>query len=152
MVAHPHPRPIPAVRAGRLHWARLPFVAAAVAAVCAIDTSWKSAAVAAGHGALDVPASAARPLVTLAVAAAAIAAVLLAPWCCVPGALLVVCGVSSNLLSLALWRAVPNPIGVHLAGGILHFNLADVCVTGGGALFAAAMLRLLSQAPAERLA
>ena len=83
---------------------------------------------------------------------AALTGALLLPRLCVPGALLVAAGVSANILSLALWRAVPNPLGVHLAGGILRFNLADVCVTGGGALFLAAALWTIWRMPDERFA
>ena len=119
-----------------------------------IDISWKAAALAAGHGdaAIDAPSSLLRPFATLLVGLVALTGALLLPRLCVPGAFLVVAGVSSNVVSLVLWRAVPNPLGVHLADGILYFNLADVCVTGGGLLFLAALLWTLWRMPDEQFA
>ena len=130
------------------------MVAAVVASVGGIDLSWKAAAVAAGHGAaaLDAPSSMLRPFATLLVGLVALTSALALPALCLPGAFLVVAGTSSNIASLALWRAVPNPLGAHLAGGILHFNLADVCVTGGGLLLLTAMLSSLWRMPAEQFA
>jgi hypothetical protein len=135
-----------------VHWSRLPLVGAVVAAVGGIDISWKEAALAAGHGAacMDTPSSLLKPFATLLVGLVALTAALLLPWFCLPGAFLVVAGVSSNVVSLALWGAVPNPFGVHVAGGILHFNLADVCVTGGAALFLAGALWTISRMPGEQ--
>jgi hypothetical protein len=137
-----------------MHWWRLPMVAAVVAVVGGIDLSWKAAALAAGHGAaaLDAPSSMLRPFATLLVGLAALTSALVLPALCLPGAFLVVAGASSNVASLALWRAVPNPLGVHLAGGILHFNLADLCVTGGGLLLLAAVLWTLWRMPDEQFA
>ncbi len=118
------------------------MVAAVVAVVGGIDISWKAAALAAGHGAaaLDAPTSILRPLATVLVGLVALAGTLVLPALCLPGAYLVVAGVSSNIASLVLWRAVPNPLGLQIAGGILHFNLADACVGGGGLLFLTAAL------------
>ena len=137
-----------------MHWWRLWPGVALVGVVGGIDTSWKAATLAAGRGAaaMDAPSSLLRPSLTLLVGLAALTGALLLPRLCVPGAFLVVAGVSSNLVSLALWRAVPNPLGVHLAGGILHFNLADVCVTGGGAVFLAAVLWKIWRMPDEQFA
>ena len=152
MVAHPHPRlAAPSVR---LHWGRLPIAVLVAAALVGVDTSWKAAAMAATHGAaaLDAPASLLRPILTLLVGLAALTGALMLPALCVPGAFLVVAGVSSNVVSLVLWRAVPNPLGVHLAGGVLHFNLADLCVTGGGLVFLIAVLWTLWRMPDERFA
>ena len=104
----------------------------AMAVVTGIDTAWKLAVVAEGHGALDTPTSLVKPLGTFAVWLVATAGVALLPSLCVPGALLIACGLGSNLFSLALWRAAPNPLSVNLAGGALHFNLADICIGGGG--------------------
>lgn len=94
------------------------MVAVVVAAVGGVDISWKAAALAAGHGAaaLDAPSSILRPLATVLVGLAALAGALVLPALCLPGAYLVVAGVSSNIASLVLWRAVPNPLGLHLAG------------------------------------
>ncbi len=117
-----------------LRWGRVLSAVTAVAALTGIDTAWKLAAVIGGHGALDAPTSIVKPLGTFAVWLIALGGVALLPSLCVPGALLVACGVGSNLFSLALWRAAPNPLSVHIAGGILHFNLADACVAGGGLL------------------
>ena len=135
-----------------MHWSRLPLVVAAVAAVSGVDLEWKAAALAAGDGAaaLDTPSSVLKPLLTLVVGVAALTCALLLPRLCLPGALLVVAGVAANVISLDLWGAVPNPLGVHVAGGILHFNLADVCVTGGGLLFLAAVIWILGRMPDER--
>lgn len=129
------------------------LAAAVVAAVSGIDISWKVAAIAAGHGvvAMDAPSSLLRPLVTLLVGLVALTGALLLPRLCAPGAFLIVAGSSSNVVSLALWRAVPNPLAVHLADGTLHFNLADVCVTGGGALFVAAVLWMAWRMPDRSL-
>jgi hypothetical protein len=152
VVAHVHPRLVGGSR--RLHWWRLPIAAAVAAAVSGIDIGWKSAALAAGHGAaaLDAPSSILRPVATLVVGLAALTAALVLPALCVPGAFLVVAGVSSNVASLVLWRAVPNPLRVHLGGGILHFNLADICVTGGGLVFLTAALWTLWRMPDEEFA
>ena len=116
------------------------------------DLASKVAAIAAGHGALDTPTSPMRPLMTGLVGLVALAGALLLPRLCVPGMLLVAAGVTSNLVSLALWPGVPNPFGFAIAGGILHFNLADTCVSGGGVLFLAATLWTLWRMPDERFA
>jgi hypothetical protein len=152
VVAYAHPRLV--ARSRRLHWSRLPFVAAVAACVSAIDIGWKASALAAGHGAaaLDTPSSILRPAATVLVGLAALAAALALPALCVPGAFLVVAGVSSNVASLVLWRAVPNPLGFHVAGGVLRFNLADVCVTGGGLVFLTAVLWTLWRMPDEQFA
>ena len=76
----------------------------------------------------------------------ALAGVAALPAVCLPGALLVSAGLTSNLFSLALWQAVPNPLGVHLAGSVLHFNLADVCIGVGGLV----VLLSVALTPAER--
>jgi len=138
----------------RAHWRRLPLVAAVSAVVSTTDIAWKAASIAAGHAAfgLDAPSSLLRPLATLLVGAVALTGVLLLPPLCLPGVSLVVGGVTSNVLSLALWRAVPNPVGIHLAGGILHFNLADMCVWSGGLLFLVATFWTIWRMPAERFA
>ena len=130
------------------------MVAVVVAAVGGVDISWKAAALAAGHGAaaLDAPSSILRPLATVLVGLAALAGALVLPALCLPGAYLVVAGVSSNIASLVLWRAVPNPLGLHLAGGILHFNLADACVSGGGLLFLTAALWTIWRMPEAQFA
>ncbi len=135
-----------------MHWSRLPLVVAAVAVVSGVDLEWKAAALAAGRGAaaLDTPSSAVKPSLTLVVGIAALASALLLPRLCLPGALLVVAGVAANVISLDVWGAVPDPLAVHVAGGILHFNLADVCVTGGGLLFLAAVTWTLGRIPDER--
>ena len=101
---------------------------------------------------MDAPSSLLRPLATLLVGLAAFAGVFLLPRCCLPGALLVAGGVTSNLVSLVLWRAVPNPLSVHLAGGVLHLNLADICITGGALSFFVATLWTLWRMPDERFA
>lgn len=151
MVAYAHPQ-LSFRRRRRVRWWRLLPAAAFVAVVIGIDTASKSAAVLAGHGSFDAPASMVRPLATMLVGLVALAGVLLLPRLCLPGALLVVAGVASNVVSLALWPGVPNPFGVHLAGGILHFNLADVCVCGGGALFLSAALYTIWRMPDEQFA
>jgi hypothetical protein len=51
-----------------------------------------------------------------------------------------------------LWRGVPNPLALGVAGGILHFNLADLCVWSGGVLFLVAALWTIARMPAERFA
>ena len=137
-----------------MHWWRLPLAAAVVAAVTGIDTSWKAAALAASHGAvgMDTPTTMLKPLATMLVGLAALTAALMLPRLCMPGALLLTAGVSSNILSLALWHAVPDPLGVHLAGGILRFNLADVCVMCGCCLFLAAVLWTVWRMPDEPFA
>ena len=152
MVAYAHPRLV--ARSRRLHWRRLPLICAVALLVSGIDLAWKAAALAAGPAAaaLDAPSSLLRPFATLLVGLGALAAALVLPALCLPGAFLVVAGVSSNVASLVLWRAVPNPLGVHLAGGVLHFNLADVCVTGGGLVFLTAVLWTLWQMPDEQFA
>ena len=129
----------------------MPLTVAAVCVVGGIDTTWKAAALVSGHGAMDAPSSWLRPLATLLVGLAAFAGVLLLPRCCLPGALLVAGGVTSNLVSLVLWRAVPNPLSVHLAGGVLHLNLADICITGGALSFLAATFWTLWRMPDDRL-
>lgn len=80
----------------------------------------------------------------------ALTGVLLLPRLCLPGVLLVVGGVGSNVISLALWRGVPNPLSVHLAGGILHFNLADLCIYSGGLVFLVATLWTIWRMPEEQ--
>ena len=125
---------------------------AVVGVVSGVDLAWKASALAAGHGALDAPSSLLRPFATVLVGMVALICVLRLPWLCVPGMLLVVGGVASNVFSLALWQAVPNPLGVHLAGEILHFNLADLCIYGGGLLFLAAAWWTIWRMPAERFA
>jgi hypothetical protein len=112
----------------------------AIALVTSIDTTWKLVVVLRGSGALDTPTSIVKPIGTFAVWLVALGGVALLPSLCVPGAILVACGVGSNLFSLALWHAAPNPLAVHMAGGILHFNLADLCVAGGGALVLVSVL------------
>jgi hypothetical protein len=151
VAAYPHPHPQPRV-ASRIHWWRIPFAVTVVLAVTGIDTAWKTAALAGGHAAagMDAPTTMLKPLATMLVGLLALGASLMLPRLCVPGALLMAAGTSSNMLSLARWRAVPNPIAVHLAGGILHLNMADLCVTGGGALFLAASLWTLWRMPDER--
>ena len=141
MAAQPHPLP----ELGPL--TRLAPVVAAVACVSAACVL-HSAVLAAGQGAaaMDVPTSAAKPLGTVLVGLAALAALLLLPRPCVPGALLLAGGVAANLAALALWGAVPDPFGLAVAGGILHFDAADVCVVVGGALLAATMLSSLGPA------
>jgi hypothetical protein len=131
---------------------RLPPVLVAVAALVAIDGSWKAAAVAAGRGALDTPTSPLKPIATLVVGLLALAGVVLLPRLCLAGSVLVLCGVASNTVSLAVWHAVPNPLAIHVAGGILHFNLADTCVWAGGPLFLGAALWTLWRLPDERFA
>ena len=130
------------------------FLAACVAAsIGAIDVSWKSSALAAaGRVEVDAPGSLVRPLGTLAVGVLALAGVLLLPRVCLPGALLVVGGIAGNLASLALWHAVPNPLALPLAGGVLHTNLADLCVWSGCLLFLAGALWSIHRLPDERFA
>jgi hypothetical protein len=150
VVAHPHAGLVTHSR--RLHWRRLVLAAASSFVIALLDISWKAASVASGRSAIDAPTSTLRPLGTLLIGALALAGVLLLPRICLPGVLLVVGGAASNVGSLAVWRAVPDPLGVHLAGGILHFNLADLCVWGGGLLFLAASLWTIWRMPAERFA
>ena len=152
MVAYSHVQPRHRSRSGSLHWNRLPLAAAVIALVAGIDLPWKSAALAAGHGWLDTPTSLVRPLGALLVGLLALTAVLLVPRLCLPGVLLVVGGSASNIASLAVWRAVPNPLGFHIAGGVVHFNLADLCVYCGGLLFLAAAYWTIWRMPAERFA
>jgi hypothetical protein len=138
----------------RAHWRRIPLAIAAAATVGVGDIGWKAATLASGQGAatLDAPSSLLRPLATLLVGALALSGVLVLPRLCVPGVLLVVGGVSSNVVSLVLWRAVPNPIGVAVAGGMLRCNLADLCIWGGGLIFLAAAFWTIWRLPAERFA
>ena len=152
MVAHTQPRRH--TRSRCVHWRRLPLVATITAVVSTSDIGWKAASVAAGHSGLglDAPSSLLRPLATLLIGVVALAGALLLPPLCLPGVFLVFGGVTSNVLSLALWRAVPNPLGVHVAGGILHYNLADLCVWSGGLLFLSATFWTLWRLPAERFA
>ena len=155
MAAYPHPHVHPHPRvASRIHWWRIPLALTAILAVTGTDTAWKSAALAAGHAAagMDTPTTMLKPLATMLVGPLALGAALMLPRLCVPGALLMAAGATSNMLSLERWRAVPNPLAVHLAGGILHFNMADICVTGGGAVFLAAVLWTLWRMPDERFA
>ncbi len=100
------------------------------AGVSSLDTGWKAALLASGHAALDTPGSLVRPLGTLFVGLLALAGVVLLPVACLPGLLLVVAGVSSNMASLLRWHTVPNPLALAFAGGTLHFNLADVRASG----------------------
>ncbi len=153
VAAYPHQHAHPRV-AARIHWWRIPFAVTVVLAVTGVDTAWKTAALAAGRAAagMDTPTTMLKPVTTMLVGLLALGAALMLPRLCVPGALLMAAGTSSNMLSLARWRAVPNPIAVHLAGGILRFNMADICVTGGGALFLAAVLWTLWRMPDERFA
>jgi hypothetical protein len=141
----------PAARS-RVHWWRIPALVAFVGCVAAIDNAWKESAVVSGHGALDAPSSILRPALTLTVGAVALVGVLVLPRLCMLGALLVLTGVSSNIASLAIWKAVPNPLGVHVAGGVLHFCLADTCVWAGSLLFFAAVLWSLWRMSDERFA
>jgi hypothetical protein len=149
-----HPLPALRLRPSRVHWRRLPLAILATVLVSGGDLAWKAAVLAAHHGsfAMDVPSSPAKPFFSLLVGILALGGALLLPWLCVPGVLLVVGGVTANVTSLALWRAVPNPVGVHVAGGTLHFNLADVCVLGGGLLFLSTVFWTLWRLPAERFA
>ena len=142
------------VRLVRIRWQRVPLALVAPAALAFADLAWKSAVLAAHHGsfAMDSPTSPVKPIATLAIGLLAFGAVLVLPWLCVPGVLLVAGGTTGNIASLALWRAVPNPVGVHVAGGILHFNLADMSVVGGGLLFLTATLWTLWRLPPERFA
>ena len=130
-----------------------PFAVTVVLAVTEVDTAW-TAALAAGRAAagMDTPTTMLKPVTTMLVGPLALGAALMLPRLCVPGALLMAAGATSNMLSLERWRAVPNPLAVHLAGGILHLNMADLCVTGGGALFLAASLWTLWRMPDERFA
>ncbi len=149
VVAYSHPH---LAHSRRGHLWRLPLAAAVVTVVIGIDSASKAAALIAGHGAMDAPSSSVRPVGTILVGLMALAGIALLPALCLPGALLVMAGSGSNILSLALWPGVPNPLGVHIAGGILHFNLADVCVVGGGALFLAAALWTIWRMPADEFA
>jgi hypothetical protein len=151
IVAFAHPRLLSPVR--RLIGRRLPLTAIAAALVCGGDMTWKAATLAAhGGGALDTPTTLLRPLATLLIGLAALAGVRLLPRICLPGVLLVVAGVTSNVASLALWHAVPNPIGLPVAGGILHLCLADLCVWTGGVLFLASALWAIWRMPDDRFA
>jgi hypothetical protein len=152
VVAQPHARLHPPFR--RLHWRRLPLAATVALLVCGADISWKAATLAASpaNGALDAPSSLLRPLATLLIGLAALSGVLLLPRLCLPGVLLVVGGVSSNVASLALWKAVPNPMGLNVAGGVLHLCLADLFVWSGGVLFLASALWVLWRMPDEQFA
>ena len=138
----------------RVHWWRLPLAAAVIGAVAASDTLWKTAAIAAGHAGAgcDTPGTWVRPFGTMVFGLLSFAGVMLLPRLCVPGALLAAAGMGSNILSLALWQAVPNPFGMHLAGGILRFNMADLCVWGGCLLFLATASWTIARTPAERFA
>jgi hypothetical protein len=139
--AHPHALP-----AGRLLAAL-----ATVASVTFLDTAWKLAVLAPGHTpALDTPTTLLRPLATLLVGVLAAAGVILLPRACVPGTLLVLGGVSSNVVSLVLWGAVPNPIALRLAFGTLHCNLADLCIWCGALAFLGAALVSLARMPAAQ--
>lgn len=135
-----------------MHWKRLALAGVVVAVVSGIDLSWKATALVAGHGWLDAPTSFLRPSATLLIGLLALTGVLLVPWLCLPGVLLIVGGVSSNVASLVLWRAVPNPLGVQLAGGVLRFNLADLCIYGGGLIFLAGTYLTLWRMPSDRFA
>ncbi|HEY4346240.1 MAG TPA: hypothetical protein VGM80_01525 [Gaiellaceae bacterium] len=152
MAAHPHP--LVHVRPSRVHLWRLPVAITAAALVAGADLTWKAAVLTTHHGAyaMDQPTSIIRPAGAIAVGLLALVGVLMLPPLCVPGALLVVGGAVSNIASLALWHAVPNPLGVHVAGGILHFCLADVCVWTGGLLFLLPFLWTVWRMPAERFA
>lgn len=157
MAAHPHPvlRPVEAgafALREHLRWRRLPLVALVGAAVTGTDLSWKATALAAGHQVVEVhaPTSLVQPAATLLVGVVALVGVLFLPWLCLPGALLVVGGIASNVASLALWRGVPNPLRMRMAGGVLNFNLADLCVWGGCLIFLAAAFWSIYRMPAER--
>ena len=118
VVAAPHSFPPSRTSAARpVHWWRLPLLALFACALCSVDTGWKALALAAGRSgaALDTPTTALKPYLTLAVGVAALVATLLLPRLFVPGALLVAAGVASNLISLSLWRAVPNPLSFKVA-------------------------------------
>jgi hypothetical protein len=135
-----------------IRWWRLPVAIPFVACVTVIDNLWKQAAVASGHSALDAPASIIRPALTLAVLVLALFGVLVLPRLCMVGALLVLSGVSSNIVSLGVWTAVPNPLGVHIGGGTLRFCLADTLVWSGSMLFLGAVLATLLRMPDDRFA
>ncbi len=149
-----HPFRLSGSASGAVAWRRLPLALMVAAGIGTIDTTWKAVSLAAGRSAaaLDVPSTILRPSLTLVIGIAALVSTLLFPPIFLPGTLLVTAGAGSNLFSLGLWRAVPNPLAVHLAGGVLHFNLADLCVTGGCALFLAAAWRTIWRMPAERFA
>lgn len=147
MVAQPltrleaHPRALPA--------GRLLAALATAASVTLVDTAWKLAVLAPGRApALDTPTTLLRPLATVLVGLLAASGVMLLPRACVPGTLLVLGGVCSNVVSLVLWGAVPNPIALRLAAGTLHFNLADLCVWCGALVFLGAALVSLARMPA----
>ena len=152
MVAYSHP--LPRTGIWGVHWRRL-LPAVAVAAVLGVtDTAWKAASLAASRGglAVDTPTTLLRPLSALLVGLVALAGVLLVPRLCLPGLVLALAGAASNIVSLSLWHAVPDPLAVPVAGGILHFNLADLSIWSGALLFLTATLWTIWRLPADRFA
>jgi hypothetical protein len=133
---------------------RLPIALVAAGVVAFVDLVWKSAAIAAAHGALavDTPSSLVRPAATVIALPIALVAVATVPGLCLPGALLALAGVSGNLASLAIWHAVPDPLSVAVAGGQLHFNLADLCIWSGCVVLLLSAVWAIWRIPAERFA
>jgi len=154
MIAYSHAHASAPIRSQRVHWWRLPFAVAGALAFAAFDLSWKAHVLAGGPtgASLDVPTTLLRPLGTMLVGLAALAGALLLPRLCVPGLVSIFAGATSNLGSLSLWRGVPNPLSLGVAGGTLHFNLADLGVWGGCLVFLAAALWTIWRMPAEAFA
>jgi hypothetical protein len=126
----------------------------AAGTVALFDLGWKAAALAAGHGALavDTPSSLVKPVATVIALPIVLVAVATVPALCLPGAVLALAGVSGNLASLAIWHAVPDPLSVGVAGGQLHFNLADLCIWSGGVVFVLSAAWAIWRLPAESFA
>jgi hypothetical protein len=147
MVAFAASRPVSAARARRVRPRRVLLAVPAVALIASLDLHVKAAAVAAGTTGVDVPTSVARTGGAAAIGLVALLAVFVLPSLCVPGALLFLGGAVSNLVSLAVWHGVPDPFELAVAGGAVHFNLADCCVWTGSALFLGGFLWVLWRMP-----
>jgi hypothetical protein len=152
MVAYASSGPVPATRICRVRPWRLLLLVPGVAAVAAVDLYVKSAALAAGGTGVDVPTSVLRTAGAGGAGLLALLAIFVLPRLCLPGALLFVGGAASNLVSLAIWHGVPDPFVLGVAGGDLHFNLADCCVWSGSLVFLASVLWTLWRMPDDDFA
>jgi hypothetical protein len=152
MVAYASSETRSAGRTWRVRPWRLLLLAPVVAAVAAVDLHVKSVALATGGTGVDVPTSVLRTGGAAAVGFVALLACFVLPRLCLPGLLLFVGGAASNLVSLAIWHGVPDPFELGIAGGVLHFNLADCCVWAGSLLFLASVLWTLWRMPEDEFA
>ena len=153
MVAYSPSPPLRLARGRRVRPWRLLLAASSVLVVGAADFGVKASALAAGGGVgVDVPTSVVRPMGSGLIGVLALVGVLVLPRLCLPGALLFLGGACSNFVSLFVWGGVPDPFAVPVAGGLLHFNLADSCIWAGSALFLAAVLWTLWRMPDDEFA